>query len=69
MDHAAWGANYSGISNAMVEIILKILRLICIGDRVTITNTTTIKICYIFSRPSHVMERSRRSIGTMIKFR
>jgi hypothetical protein len=64
MIRAAWRANYSGFSSTRVK---KILCLIGIGDRVTVTDATAIKICYVFSRSFHVMGSCRRSIGAMIE--
>ncbi len=67
----AWRANYSGFGFGSTKL-KKILCLIDgigdgIGDRVTVTDATAIKICYVLSRSFHVMVSCRIIIGAMIE--
>ena len=67
----AWRANYSGFGFGSTKL-KKILCLIDgigdgIGDRVTVTDATVIKICYVFSRSFHVRVSCRIIIDTMNK--
>jgi hypothetical protein len=67
MIRAAWRANYSGFGFGSTSV-KKILCLIDgIGDRVTVTDATAIKICYVLSRSFHVRVSCRIIIDTMNK--